>query len=263
MLSGLVVSDPRIATFPGWMIPTLGSGDPGHYCMVAFVHSALNPINETSTNVDAISTNNPQVAQRNLHVTTMAPMHQKHKRSFGFRSYIEFHNPSGERSVTDFVFDFRELSRHLRGAVQLTHVTTRHGLECSIVGGVPEEDLTEPHEGLPWLRDWADRLQRDSEHDRRPRLAPRIYAVHPSSAFEVNEVQLGPFETAAALFSITTSERSALARDFRLRVLQRVDGRVVGGSTYVIRRAEPGRAENPAPGPPPFAEPPFPHPFPA
>jgi hypothetical protein len=269
-LSGLVVSDPHIATFPGWTIPTLGSGDPGHYCIVAFVHSALNPINETSTNVDAISTTNPQVAQRNLHVTTMAPMHPMHRHSFGFRDYIEFHNPSAEPSVTDLVFDFRELPPYLLAAVQLTHLTARHGLGRSIIGGVPEEDPTESYEGVPWLRDWADRFRPDSEHRRRvpddrrfiPRLAPRIYAVYPSRAFEVIAVQLGPYETAAALFAITTTERSALSRDFRFRVLQRVEGRVVGGSTYLIRAARSLRTRNPAPGPPPFTEPPFPRPFP-
>ena len=264
-LSNLVVTDPQIATFQSWTIPTLGPGDPGHYCIVAFVHSAENPINETSFGVDAIATDNPQVAQRNLHVTTMAPMDQVHRLGFGFHDYIEFHNPSAEVLVTDFVFDFRELPRSLRGAVQLTHLPSRRrGLRRSIVGGTPAQDLTEPHVGVRWLRDWSDRLRRESKRTRRVPEARRligrytspIYAVDPSCTFEVNGVQLGPFENAAGLFAITTAERSALLRDFRFQVLQRVEGRVVGGSTYVIRAAP--QAVKPA-GPPPFAEPPFDH----
>ena len=108
-LSNLMVSNPQIATFPDWTIPTLGAGDPGHYCVVAFVHSAENPINATSFDVDAIATDNPQVAQRNLHITTMAPMDQMHRLGFGFHDYIEFHNPSSEPLVMDFVFDFSGL----------------------------------------------------------------------------------------------------------------------------------------------------------
>lgn len=267
-ISNLVIDEPQIASFPDWTIPTLGSGDPGHYCIVAFVHSAENPINETSMNVDAIATDNPQVAQRNLHITTMAPMDQIHRLGYGFRDYIEFHNPGADSLLTDFVFDFRELPDYVRAAVQLTPVATRRGLKRSIVGGAPEKELTEPHECVPWLRDWADRFRRESRRKRRvqddsrfiPRFAPRIYEVYPANAFEVREVEQGPFETAAALFVITTTERSALWKEFRFRVLQRVRGRVVGGSTYVIRPAL--QAENPA-GPPPFAEPPFPQLFPA
>ena len=178
-LSNLMVSNPQIATFPDWTIPTLGAGDPGHYCVVAFVHSAENPINATSFDVDAIATDNPQVAQRNLHITTMAPMDQMHRLGFGFHDYIEFHNPSSEPLVMDFVFDFSGLPRSLSVAVQLTRLATRRGLKGSVVGGTPAEDLSKPHVGVQWLRDWSDRLRRELQTQvARPGGAPAHSSVY-------------------------------------------------------------------------------------
>ncbi len=66
-LSGIDAANPKVASW-SWTVPTLASGDPGHYCMVAFVHSAASPINETSINVDEMTPRNRQVGQKNLHI---------------------------------------------------------------------------------------------------------------------------------------------------------------------------------------------------
>jgi hypothetical protein len=133
VLSGLDVWHPQVATFPDWQVPALAPGDNGHYCMVAFVHSQANKINESSSSVDAIATSNPQVAQKNLHVSTMLPM-ERIRGGFGLREYIEFHARGLEESLADLVFDFSDLPEGLQAAVQLTHLQTEGGLEKAIAG---------------------------------------------------------------------------------------------------------------------------------
>src|SRR5690348_5533470 len=58
---------PKVASWQ-WTVPTLPSGDPGHYCLVAFVHSADSPIQESSFDVDGFVTSNRQVGQKNVHM---------------------------------------------------------------------------------------------------------------------------------------------------------------------------------------------------
>lgn len=67
-LDGLDVNHPRIASFH-WDAPIVAAGDAGHFCVVAFVHSADRPIGEsTRTSIDVIVMDNKQVCQKNLHV---------------------------------------------------------------------------------------------------------------------------------------------------------------------------------------------------
>jgi hypothetical protein len=73
----------------------------------------------------------------------------------------------------------------------------------------------------------------------------------------VKGVRLKPGQRAAALFAITAASRRAVPQDCRFRVVQMASGRVVGGSTYLIRGVEEGK---PKPAPRPFREPDFPLP---
>jgi hypothetical protein len=275
-ISNIDAAHPQIDTFAGWTVPTLLPGDPGHYCVVAFVHSQLNPINESNTSVDAIATSNPQVAQKNLHVTTMVPLGARARGGFGIREYVEFHNPIAEESLVSLVFDLSELPQQLQGLVQLTHLDTDTAAGRSVTGGTlrhvkvaGKTTLAKSPLALRWLLQWSDRFEDAAEredHDRDdflfiPRFAPHIYAIDPASTFEVGRVRLKPFGTAAAIFAITTGDRSVLTRDYRFRVFQRRGEKVIGGSTYWIRATAPVNERKPtAAKAPEFVEPPFPMP---
>jgi hypothetical protein len=71
-LSGIVASTPKVASW-FWTVPTLPSGDSGHYCMAVFIHSATSPIGETSLSVDELAQRSRQVGQKNLHVGPPLP----------------------------------------------------------------------------------------------------------------------------------------------------------------------------------------------
>ena len=255
-------------------MPLLTSGDPGHYCMVVFLHSAANPINEsTNYNVDSITPTNPQIGQKNLHigppllVPRGAPMPGAQMR---MHEYIEFHNPSPEVRIADLVFDLRPLPPQLHMWLRLSELETEAPLEKSMTGiaaihdpGLADEakalllaSIERGEEILEWLERWPDRvedkLKGEEEDDRRPRhkrhpelrFARPIYRAKPASLVSVRGVRLPAHGVGAALTVMENGGELPPGSEYRFQVQQVVQGRVVGGSTYVIRiakRAEPRR----------------------
>jgi hypothetical protein len=70
-VTGLRAGAPRIVSFdlPSTSLPLPASlpGD-SHYCMVAFLHSALDPFTNTQRNVDLLTLSDRKVGQKNLHI---------------------------------------------------------------------------------------------------------------------------------------------------------------------------------------------------
>src|SRR5205823_3721604 len=99
-LSGIDAAHPGIASW-SWTVPLLSTGDPGHFCMVAFVHSADDPMAETGMDVDTITPRNRLIAQKNLHIgAPLSPGPASHGRP-ALHEYIEFHNPLRHEAVFD------------------------------------------------------------------------------------------------------------------------------------------------------------------
>ena len=255
-LDAIDAATPRVATFANWTVPTLLPGDPGHYCVVAFVHSQLQPINETNTSVDAIAVSNPQVAQKNLHVTTLLPIMLLHG-TFGMRELIEFHAPGAQQGLVDLVFDLSTLPSAMHGVVMLTRLDTHRELSKSVSGAVVGEAGTgrsrpaAVEAATHFLNEWAVRFEEAAERedrdrdrdDRLPRFTPSVFHIEPSARFELSGVRLHPGRPATSIFAITTTDRSLIESDHTFRVYQRAGKRILGGSTYVIRAAEPSRSD--------------------
>ena len=253
-LSGIDAAHPQVASW-SWTVPALASGDPGHYCMVVLVHSAANPIGETSDyNVDSVTPANPQVGQKNLHILASSGAQMMR-----VREYIEFHNPGRETRVGDLVFDLRPLPPELGMWLRFTELDTEAPLEESLTGidtvdhpGLGDrlksllfEGVEEGEKILEWLERWWHRLEDalGDDDDDRPRhkrhpelrFAPPIYRAKPASLVAVKGVRLPEQGAAAALMAIANRGELPPGSEYRFQVQQVVDGRVVGGSTYVIR----------------------------
>lgn len=135
ILTGIDVTKPQIASW-SWTIPTLPTGDLGHYCMVAFVHSLDSPINEsTRMNVDEITPTNPQIGQKNLHIgpalsassgaSSSTSSSSGSSTSTGYmEEYIEFHNPTITSRKTNFLLDLRQLPPELKVSFHLSKLET-------------------------------------------------------------------------------------------------------------------------------------------
>jgi hypothetical protein len=268
-LSEIDAAHPRVASW-NWTVPPLVTGDPGHYCMVAFIHSAQDPINEsTNYSVDSMTPTNPQIGQKNLHVVT--PLAQA--RSFHMREYVEFHNPEPRLRVADLIFDLRPLPPELQVLLRLSDLETQAPLEESLSGidsvhhpGLADSakaallaDVEIGGEVLGWFEHWLDRFERDlggrNDDDDRPchkphpglRFAPPVYRAKPASLVVVSGVRLPPHGAGAALLAIENHGELPAGSEYRFQVQQVAKERVIGGSTYVIRipgHREPERIES-------------------
>jgi len=270
-LSDIDVTHPKVASW-NWTVPLLMSGDPGHYCMVVFLHSAQNPINETTNyNVDSITPTNPQIGQKNLHIgaplssTARAGGEPGPGGTMRMREYIEFHNPSPEVRIADLVFDLRPLPPQVHIWLRLSELQTEAPLEKSVTGieaihhpGLTDEakaavlaGIERGEEILGWLDRWLDRVEnrlggREDDDDRCPRhkrhpelrFTPPIYRAKPASLVSVRGVRLPAYGVGAALMLIENRGELPPGSEYRFQVQQIVAGRVVGGSTYEIRVAQ-------------------------
>ena len=144
-------SHPQVATWT-WTVPTLGSGDPGHFCLAAFVHCSGSPINQTGFNVDDITPANKQIGQKNLHIGPPLPAvgggtgggagagggpggpGGAPGSSRPMREYIEFHNSTSSARTSTLAFDLRGLPPQLRVSFVLTPIKTVNPLPSSITG---------------------------------------------------------------------------------------------------------------------------------
>lgn len=181
-LSGIDAAHPQVASWT-WTIPLLASGDPGHYCMVVFLHSTANPIGETTNyDVDSITPANPQIGQKNLHIgPSLGPVRGRPfpGSAAQMREYIEFHNPGPEPRLADFVFDLRPLPPELHLWLRFSKLDTQAPLRQSLTGISAAHDPDDPElsdgelfagiddadEILEWLDRWLD--AGEDEPDRR------------------------------------------------------------------------------------------------
>lgn len=271
-LSGISAANPQVASWR-WPIPLVPSGDPGHFCMVVFIHSATSPINETGTNVDEITPRNKQIGQKNLHIGPPLPPNPmspaggaRGSPSAGMmQEYVEFHNPTSSSRVATLVFDLRQLPPQLHTSFKLTPLDTVNPLPNSLVGvaapmqpGVIEKAVEILGSLFGWLILIGQIIQllgclienlgrlivglplkscRGKPHIKFPRFAPTLYEALPSTRVEVRGVRIPPFGFSAALLSIRNRGILEEGSEYQFEVQQQVQGQVVGGSTYVVRIA--------------------------
>jgi hypothetical protein len=227
-LSGIDAAHPKVASW-NWTVPTLPTGDPGHYCIVAFVHSADNPITETALDVDTITPRNRGIGQRNLHIGPPLPASPGPKGGPMMREYIEFNNPFGNASEYDLVFDFRGLPKELQVRLQFTHLSTVEPLQHAIIG------IASKHSGN--LVEIKGAKNKRSKHSKFPSFVHQVYVARPSARVLVNGLKLQPHEQVGAFLSIVNIGDLPAGARYSFMVRQVGVREAVGGGTYVVRIA--------------------------
>jgi hypothetical protein len=179
-LSGIDPAHPQIASWT-WTVPTLPSGDPGHFCVAAFVHSSASPINETGFSVDDITPGNKQIGQKNLHIGPPLPAggggggggtggggtpggggRAPAESRRPMREYVEFHNPTNTPRVASLVIDLRGVPPEIRTSFVLTRLDTVQPLPSSITG-IKTPDAHHSHGLAAHLANWIDRIEDELE----------------------------------------------------------------------------------------------------
>jgi len=261
-VSGITAAAPKVVSW-NWTIPTLASGDPGHYCIAAFVHSAVSPVNETSMDVDEMTPRNRQVGQKNLHIGPPLPPGPGPGGGgpgggggapgrLGQLEFVEFHNPTPSVREASFVIDLRGLPPQLAASFELSHLDTVNPLPQSIAGVArtrkeDPEDFVKEGEGEDECRCFEN-LERllagvkrvfckSEEHNKLPQLDPVVYEAEPSARVEIRGVRIPPYGFATAAIQIRNTGQLKPGSEYRFQVQQVVKEAVVGGSVYVVRIA--------------------------
>jgi hypothetical protein len=247
-LNGLDAAHPKVASWP-WTIPTLASGDPGHYCMVAFVHGPGALIGSPGFVVDAITPANRQIGQKNLHIgPPLPPGPAPGGGTAGgagggpaMRAYVELRNPTSIEVVSTVVFDLRALPPGLAVQVQLTPLKTAGPFENALTGLTVTNapPLVEaPRQGCAGFIGRLLGRRFPKRVTPLPAFARQVYRVQPSTSAEIRGVRLAAHERAAAFVSVHVAE-AVEPGTYRFDILQRTithekEGAIVGGNTYVV-----------------------------
>jgi hypothetical protein len=269
VLNGLDGFQPQIASWL-WNTPTLATGDSGHYCMVTFIHSAANPINESSFNVDYITPRNRQVGQKNLHVGPPLPATPPGGGSPGtggspapvMREYLEFHNPEHEPVMADLHFEFSRLPANVEVSLQFTRLQTSTPLQDAFTGirqirkVRADEQLPTGEPGfferffcflkflicliLNFFRKIFKRPVKACSCRRRrplPPFADVIYEVEPGKDVKLEGIQLAGMGFGAVYMRLRSTGDLPEGMRYPFNVLQLRNNRVVGGSEFIVRIA--------------------------
>jgi hypothetical protein len=249
-LSDIDAAHPRIGTFT-FTAPTLASGDPGHYCMVAFIHSASAPVGETTRmSVDAITPTNPRVAQKNLHIgpplppspgpgggssPAGAPLDQR---------YVEFHNPSAHARKINLRVDATAMPAALRVRVRPSQAGTGGPLSGAVTGADRVTDEPVPQKwGDSGGKDLISRIvafllaiwcwllglvrqllglkpQPCGLKADEPVFGTKVFDMHVPGQLEISGVTLPPFGKAALLIDVQTAAEMDPGAEYRFEVQQ-------------------------------------------
>lgn len=223
-LTGIDAAHPQVASW-NWTVPLLSSGDPGHYCIVAFVHSADNRLVETSFDVDFITPRNRLIGQKNLHIGPPLAW----RRGPAMREYIEFNNPSGEARTFDLLFDFRSLPKQLAVRLQFSEFRTSVPLQRVLRGIASASAGT--------LVSYTDASSGRLHRTQLPKFAETVYVAEPSTQVILRGVDIPAFGQVAAFLSIACEGALPPGAQYYFVIEQKGPGASVGGSTYVVRIA--------------------------
>jgi hypothetical protein len=256
VLDGVDVSHPRIASWR-WPVPALAPGEPGHYCLALFVHSAAAPVGEsTNVDLDSITLHNKQVGQKNLHIVELGSGAGSGAGASGTGTgsaatswpnlYIEFHNPTLSPRTCSLAVDLRAVPEEVEVALRFTRLTTVHPLQDSISGIMRHEApgllwwLGWPLRALVWLL--AALFPGSATLRRLPIFEPTRYVARGGRAVRVEDVVLPPRAFAAARLQLSTQGAITAGAEFCLEIQQLVQESVVGGSTFLFRGPKPAQA---------------------
>jgi len=228
-LDAISAAAPQVASWP-WTVPRPAADDPGHYCIVAFVHSESSPLAPGSADVDDIVPRTKQIGQKNLHIG--APLSTSSMSLLDLfgpwgdgRVYetIEFHNPTGTERIATLVFDLRGLPPELGLGFTLSRITPPAASLSGVLRSVREPDLPRGASFLRRLRWWL--------FGRRMRT---IFEAKRSTLVEVRDIRLPAYGFCTAHFAVQSTGELPKGSRYQFHVQQKVKEKVVGGSVYVL-----------------------------
>ena len=248
----LDVRTPQVVSYQ-FNFSTLGlpSGH-DHVCLAAFVSTvdASDQITSSNTDLNTVTMTDKHVVHRNLHLVALGA--EPLIKQSGFMA-LNFHNPYERQAVFDIAFAranfpgrialmLPKLSELSSGGPALNGFKVHPRLELpeglkKMVGDWVE-DLGELLER--WGREIEGAAQRNEQRERRRRLLDHVDRHHVllaeagSHPATITGVQIPPHGAVTAVFALSPPAGARKNDRYRLDVIQRHGGRILGGSSYVI-----------------------------
>ena len=250
-LTNLRPGFPQVAAFdlPSTILP-LPASLPGqsHFCLVAFMHSSMDPFTNTQPQVDTLTVGERKVAQKNLHI-------------------IEFIGvPPPPSTTTGGMWAKLEISGALfstSGKIDLQFDATRFGGTIGVVApeALVSDDVVKRHgnafanKGGGPVKKWADKHGRDAERlfneakyrrEELAKLTKEMKAVEgrpmiqPKKRGEVTTLSALPIkgkDRHTIFIRVDPPEGAKVGDSWTFSVIQRdaETGRIQGGSDYSVR----------------------------
>ena len=256
----LDVRTPQVAEFQV-DFAARGFGASTHVCAAAFITTSLDQITSTNPSLDFVTMNDKHIAHRNLHLITTptskpgtpAPPPGAPSTAPLKTFLLDFHNvDTGAQSIEI------ELRTNFPGHLSLLLPKIAHGpldgirvqehgkLEVALVSHLSDW-LAGAGE---WIEDLGERVEqaaaavggRTAPSDLVEARARRVGALDRTRVFMVEQrplaqlsgIKLAPHGHITAAFTVQAPASAKRGDSYRLDVLQKVGGRVVGGSSYYL-----------------------------
>lgn len=247
-LHDLRVGIPQVAEFelPSTILPPPASlpGD-SHYCLLALLHSPQDQFTATQTNIDLLTPNERKVGQKNLHIvafTGTPPPPSSH--SWGA---FNLHGAFEKLQNHDLVLDTRgyqgEIALLLPNELLATQI-----LDQALTGFKVQKD----HRAKDAIEDWQERHRRDLRklmekgryHATRTkamleafeRVAKQpLLSAERDAVSEIRNLDLAPGKTFTGFLRVQPPTKAKPGDTFRFRLIQRSNGKILGGSTYEVQ----------------------------
>ena len=206
---------------------TVPAGATTHSCLIGVVSSPDDPITTTETNAELLHINDKRVCLKNLHVIDSAG-----PQPTASLVTMSFHNASDQAAGIDIVIrptDFAE------GVIGMLVPPLKLADPEGALRGVTVVPLRENE----YLGDWY------VKPGDKPREAPeklwgqldrsQLYEFDPAKPSELRGIEVPAKDKLQALFTVRGTHAVPYGRHQRFEVMQRQDGRIVGGSTFELR----------------------------
>jgi hypothetical protein len=241
-----------------------------HVCAAAFVTATGDSISSVDTSLDNVTMHDKHVAHRNLHLVAAGAKpsteggegYDQEPQTF----LIEFHNPGHKRAKFELVFDktgfpgalavalppavLDQTAQGLDGFELVDHAGGWAGFRARLGEWIEElgelvEELGERIEQLGEAIEEDELEVEDERPDRRSaphRAAKRIAQLDRERTLVADKaetatlkgVEIEPGAPITAAITVEAPSTAAPGDSFRFDVLQRSNGAILGGSTYVI-----------------------------
>lgn len=233
-----------------------------HCCAAAFVTATGDPITSTDTNLNQVTMADKHVVFRNLHLVAAGAMPSTERDGYDQTPQtflIDFHNPDHHRAEVEIAIDKAAFPGDVTLALPARVVD-------QVSGDLGGFDLIDHGGGLTWLRehvgDWVeelgelieefgewiegDEVEEELEQGRRQPVAQRTakrlaqldrhrtLVLSGADDGTLRGVQIEPGSFVPAAIIVEAPPSATPGDSFRLDVIQRSNGVIQGGSTYVI-----------------------------